>query len=112
MDPYKAGLAGRKPHRRLRTVEFKLRLADPLHQPFWGLHASGWDDNKRTALWHYHEHFEPALDEEKGYGVADAIHHIALVAIQDHPTRLEQVEFALRGGVAWAQDPLWGENES
>lgn len=64
---------------------------------------------RRANLWSYHEVFDTELCVEKGYGVADALHHIALVCLQDKPSSLERLNFALAGGLAYTQDPLWPE---
>lgn len=79
----------------------------------YALAVSGRSETKRANLWTYQELFTPELDQEKGYSAADALHHVALVCIQDRPNSLERLQFALRGGIAWSQEeifPGWGEH--
>lgn len=96
-----------KPFHRLNRVEFTLYLPRYDHAVSSEMRAAGYSDTKRAALWHYHEAFDHVLDAEKGYGVGDALHHVALVALQDRPNSLDRLEFALRGGLAWEQAPLF-----
>jgi hypothetical protein len=91
----------------LQTVTFHLNFYDHGDGPEQSLSAHGRTDTKRSALWSYNEHFGPAEDMERGYSAADAIHHIALVAVQDKPAHLSQLNIALRGGVSWGQDPMF-----
>ena len=96
-----------KPHHRLARVEFTLHLpVDPADRSSV-MRATGYSDTKRAALWNYHEAFDSVLDNEKGYGVADALHHVALVALQDRPNSLDRLQFALRGGLAWEQSQMF-----
>lgn len=62
---------------------------------------------RRDSLWTYAETFDPSVAHEKGYEVHDALAHIALVCLQDRPTGLSGLNFALRGGVAWECDTLF-----
>lgn len=70
------------------------------------LAVSGRSDTKRGSLWHYAEGFDGATSALKGYGMSDAIAHIVLAAAQDRPRSLEQLNFALAGGLAWDEPQL------
>jgi hypothetical protein len=90
----------------LNKVEFVLDLPTTEGPYETSIRATGRCDQKRGALWQYQETFEPVSSREKGYGPADAIHHIALVAQQDRPRSLGELDFALRGGIAWVQEEM------
>lgn len=100
MKPY-------KPHHRLHRVEFTLHLPHDPGDRSSVMRASGHSDTRRAALWHYHEAFDSTIDAEKGYGVADALHHVALVALQDRPSSLDRLQFSLSGGLAWEQGQMF-----
>lgn len=91
----------------LDRVELHLDLRDPLGDGEQGIRAVGRSEHKRTALWVYQETFVPGDFLAKGYSAADALHHIALVCVQDRPSSLERLDFALRGGLSYAQDELF-----
>lgn len=92
---------------RLETVRFNLNLYDFGDGPEQSLTVHGGSATKRTSLWTYAEHFDDETSRDKGYSVGDALHHIALVAIQDRPSRLQDLELALKGGVSYGQEPLF-----
>lgn len=92
----------------LETVEITLWLPGPDDVGVTSMRAAGRASTRRANLWTYQEHFEPDVDREKGYGIGDAVHHVALVCLQDRPNTLERLNFALRGGLAWHQDELPG----
>lgn len=91
---------------KLERVSFTLNLQDMLSIGEVGLHAHGEASTARHHLWNYEEVFDDLSQPIKGYSAADALHHIALVAMQDRPVRLDDLELALRGGVSWSQPPL------
>jgi hypothetical protein len=90
----------------LDAVELVLELPNTAGPYTTAIRAHGRSYSKRTALWSYQEVFEPLSSREKGYGPADALHHIALVAQQDRPRSLAELNLALRGGVSWVQEEL------
>lgn len=96
-----------KPHHKLDRVDISLYLPRYPHAVSSEMRATGYSDTRRASLWHYHEAFDHVLDAEKGYGCADAAHHVALVALQDRPNSLDRLEFALRGGLAWEQGQMF-----
>lgn len=91
----------------LDRVEFRLDLPNRGTGAAAELRAEGRSLTKRDALWTYAESFDPSVAHEKGYEAHDAIAHIALVCLQDRPTGLSGLNFALRGGVAWESDTLF-----
>lgn len=91
---------------KLELVQLTLDLRDPLGIGEIGIRARGEAHTSRHALWHYQETFEDGSERERGYSAADALHHIVLVCQQDRPNSLERVEFALRGGLSWSQEPM------
>ena len=91
----------------LDRVDFALRLPLGQGEHSVSVTAIGRCATKRNALWTYAESFDHRDDRSKGYGPADALHHIALVAIQDLPGRLEDLDLALRGGVSYVEPPLF-----
>ena len=90
----------------LERVEFTLLLPTSATPGCYGLSAHGRSQFRRAALWSYHEAFDAHLDAHKGYSVADALHHIALVCVQDTPNTLDRLDFALSGGLSYAQGEL------
>lgn len=92
----------------LESVELTLWMPKPDESDAHSIRAAGRASTKRANLWTYQETFDDALSAEKGYSAADALHHIALVCMQDRPNSLERLNFALRGGLAWHQDELPG----
>lgn len=100
-----------RPIHRLHSIEARLVLPVEGEPQAFGLAVHGRSETKRGNLWSYQELFTPELDHQKGYSVADALHHVALVCIQDRPNSLERLNFALRGGLAYHEDemfPGWG----
>lgn len=93
---------------KLESVDFTLYLPRPDEWADVSIKAVGRASTRRAALWVYQETFNDELDAVKGYGPADAIHHIGLVAMQDRPNTLERLNFALSGGLSWCQDELPG----
>lgn len=91
----------------LDRVQITLYLPQRVAEQEYSLRAVGISPMKATPLWTYQEAFDPELEEEKGYSVADAAHHIALVTVQDRPRTLKNLEFALRGGIAWEQGQMF-----
>lgn len=91
----------------LDRVELHLDLRDPLGDGETGIRAVGRSETKRSALWTYQETFLRGDLLVKGYSAADALHHIALVCVQDRPSSLERLDFALQGGLSYTQDELF-----
>lgn len=91
----------------LDRVQTTLYLPQRVGSHEYSIRAVGISPMKATPLWTYQEAFDPDLEEEKGYSAADALHHIALVTIQDRPRTLKNLEFALRGGIAWEQGQMF-----
>lgn len=99
-----------RPHHvqhKLQAVEFRLVLPNLAGSTPATIRASGRSDTKRGDLWTYVEAFDEEIDRAKGYGAADALHHISLVALQDRPNTMDRLDFALRGGLAWHQESLF-----
>lgn len=92
-----------RPRHHLTSIEARLSIPHPVDRLQQVLTVSGRSVTKRTNLWTYHEAFDLELMQEKGYSAADALHHIALVCIQDQPNTLDRLDFALKGGLAWVQ---------
>lgn len=92
---------------RLDRVELHLDLRDPVGDGEVGIRAVGRSETSRTALWTYQETFLPSCHTEKGYGPADALHHISLVCQQDRPNSIERLDFALRGGISYEQSSMF-----
>lgn len=87
----------------LTSIEARLSIPHPVDRLQCVLTVHGRSVTKRANLWTYQEYFDLELMTEKGYSAADALHHIALVCLQDQPNTLERLNFALRGGLAWEQ---------
>lgn len=96
------------PSHRLEEVQITLYLPGEHDSGVTSMRVAGRASTKRANLWTYQEHFDPSLDAEKGYSVSDAVHHVALVCLQDRPNTLARLDFALRGGLSWSQDELPG----
>lgn len=90
----------------LDSLDIKLWLPDKVegHPPHLEVH--GRSRTKRGNLWTYAESFPDERSSSQGYGVGDALHHIALVCIQDTPNTMDRLDFALSGGVTWWQGEL------
>lgn len=97
-----------KVNHQLESVELTLWLPKPDEYADVTIKAVGRASTKRAALWVHQELFNDELDAQKGYGPADALHHILLVAMQDRPNSVERLNFALSGGLTWCQDELPG----
>lgn len=92
---------------RLDRVEITLNLATSAIDGSMGLQVVGRAQSKRAALWTYHESFHPEQDLEKGYSLGDAVHHVTLVCVQDRPSSLDRLDFALRGGLSYGEQTLF-----
>lgn len=91
----------------LDRVQITLYLPTSMSDRSSSIRAVGVAPMKATPLWTYQEAFDPELEEEKGYSLADCAHHIALVCVQDRPRTLKNLDFALRGGIAWEQGQMF-----
>lgn len=65
------------------------------------LEAYGWSSGKRSSLWHLREEWD-VTETRGGYEASDMAHHIAMVALQDHPTSQAQMDACLIGE-GWTQ---------
>lgn len=86
----------------LETVRFTLRLPTPSNGRKTVVEASGWSSTKRASLWHHTESYDFSDMMPGGYDPADVLHHVALVALQDHPSSQHHFEMSIRG-VGWEQ---------
>lgn len=90
----------------LERVEFSLLLPTAAQPNTSALSVHGRSPLRRPALWSYHEAFDDQVDAAKGYGVHDAMAHVVLVCMQDRPNTLDRLDFALSGGLRYAQESL------
>lgn len=73
------------------TIEFEGRLVGKVT-------ATGRSSIKRKPLWVYRE---DRTVHDNRYTLIDHLHHLMLVAEQDRPTKLDQLEQGLCGGAGW-----------
>lgn len=93
------------PNHRLERVEFTLIVPTAENGRRTALAARGTSGTARAGMWLVQEEWS-AAEQERGYQPADALQHIALVALQDRPTSQSQVEACLIGE-GWCQNPLF-----
>lgn len=83
-----------------------LRLVLPLRSNDYEsrVTAFGHSQTKRGFLWSFSESWAHDMKGDE-YGPADAVHHLALVALQDRPTTSSALELSLRGGNDTSEQP-------
>lgn len=96
-----------KPVHRLHRLEISVILATQDSHGGASIAVAGRSNTQRANLWNYAEAFEGVTNAAKGYGMHDAVAHIVLACQQDYPRTVDQLEFALRGGVKWSEPPLF-----
>jgi hypothetical protein len=89
------------PSHELETVTFRLTIPTRRNNRTTALEVHGRTSTQRSHLWYIHETWTPA-EIEHGLQASDAIHHLALIALQDHPSSQAQVESCLTGQ-PWSQ---------
>lgn len=92
------------PKHELDTVHFVLWLPRPSRELPARCQALGRSETSRSALWTVDIDWEDGGDQH-GYHAGDFLSHVAMVALQDHPTSQRQVD-ACMVGEGWAQDEL------
>nr|CRY97246.1 hypothetical protein [uncultured prokaryote] len=95
-----------KPSHQLEVLKFSLHLPNRRNGWLTRLEASGECSTKRASLWSISETWTVA-EQDSGLQPTDALHHIALLGIQDHPASQEAVFRALTGE-PWVQEVLPG----
>lgn len=92
------------PQHVLETVTFRLAL--PLRRNGFttSLEVKGEASTSRASLWSVRETWT-AAEQEAGLQPSDAVHHLALIALQDHPASQERL-FNLLTGERWVQEEL------
>lgn len=92
------------PSHPLHVVRARLVIPTPQNGHRTSLTLHGESETRRASLWTYQETWGP--DEQRmGLQVADALRHVALVALQDHPTTHAALMEQL-GGEGWVDQPL------
>lgn len=84
------------PSHQLETVTFTLQLPTRRNQYLTRLEVRGEASTKRSSLWSVSESWTPA-EQEAGLQPADALHHLALIALQDRPSSQEELFRQLTG---------------
>lgn len=92
------------PSHKLSLVSFHLHLPLRSNEYQTHLEVQGRASTQRANLWSVSERWE-ATDVDAGLAPTDALHHLALIATQDHPTTQEQL-FAALTGERWIQEEL------
>lgn len=85
----------------LETVTFKLTVPTARNGRHTKLEVQGRSSTQRASLWSIHETWTQA-EVEHGLQPSDSLHHLALIALQDHPASQTQVESCLTGQ-PWSQ---------
>lgn len=93
------------PAHELEAVHFQLYLPTKFNERTTTVVATGTSRTSRPSMWVLREEWS-ASEIEHGYQASDALSHVALVALQDHPTSQAQME-ACMVGEGWAQPGLW-----
>jgi len=93
------------PEHRLSTVELRLTLPSRATRYEATLLARGRSSTQRNDLWVHHDQWSMAT---RGNDLApvDALHHLALVVMQDRPITLSALEHGLRGGRLYEEPQL------
>ena len=92
------------PSHTLEAVHFRLGLPLRRNQYQTTLEVKGTASTRISRLWFISEQWTPE-EQEAGLQPADAIHHLAMIALQDHPASQERV-FQLLTGQRWVQEEL------
>lgn len=92
------------PSHKLETVDFRLSLPLKRSNYVTRLEVHGRASTSRSALWSVSESWTTD-DQVAGLQPADALHHLALIALQDTPYSQEAVFRALTGE-RWVQEEL------
>lgn len=91
-----------KPNHKLDTVSIKLWLPTAASNWQSKLLVMGDTYTQRSSLWSHCEMWSDPL-EVTGMTMTDAVHHIALIAVQDRPTTQEMFDFHLHGGAQYGE---------
>lgn len=84
------------PEHRLATVEARLEVPTRANDYWTRLHVVGRSTTKRAALWTVTEAWQ-ATGRDLGLVPVDALHLVALIALQERPRSQAEVEYHLRG---------------
>lgn len=92
------------PSHALTHVGFDLELPRRANDYEARLYAVGRSSTKRASLWTFHETYAQA---SPGHGMmpTDALHHLALIAMQDRPDTQARLEHFLQGGRLYEDPP-------
>lgn len=92
------------PRHKLESVTLRLAIPGPENGHRTSVTIHGESSSKRGSLWTYQETWGP--DEQRmGLQPCDAVRHVLLVSLQDHPTTHEALVEQL-GGTGWRDEPL------
>lgn len=89
------------PQHRLTTVHFTLSLPTRENGRHTRLEAQGRASTQRSSLWSVSETWTWA-EQRCGLEPTDALHHLALVVVQDRPSSQDHLEASLTGN-GWEQ---------
>jgi len=92
------------PSHKLETVNFRLTLPLRRNAYVTSLEVRGETSSQRSSMWFVNEKWTEA-DQVAGLQPSDALHHLALIALQDSPTSQEHMFRALTGE-RWIQEEL------
>lgn len=90
------------PQHRMTELAIKLWLPTKENGRKTTLQAFGISETSRGSLWSLREEWSASDVQPGGYEPTDALHHLAMVAMQDQPTTQAQVEACLVGE-GWKQ---------
>lgn len=93
------------PSHKLATVTITLHLPTRANSFTGVVRAEGRAQSKRDNLWSVSEEFTEAA-QINGMSMTDAVHHLALIAVQDRPDTQDRFEYYLRGGQHYKTPPL------
>lgn len=99
------------PDHKLERVRFTLHLPLPHNENVTSLTVLGESSTARTSLWSVSESWT-AEEQCAGLQPADAVHHLALIALQDRPRSQEALFGLLTGWEKGVQLDLfddWGQ---
>lgn len=94
------------PSHRLEVVHFRLALPLKRNGYLTSLAVKGESSTSRSSLWTISETWTPD-EQEAGLQPTDALHHIALIAVQDRPSSQDAM-FRQLTGEPYIQEVLPG----
>lgn len=92
------------PSHALTHVRFDLELPRRANGYQATVGVIGRSSTKRASLWTYSETF-PEASPGQDFMPTDALHHLALIAIQDRPDTQARLEHLLHGGRLYEEPP-------